>query len=82
MKKIIPIYEEGFWEFELPEGFEEAQEAHEEDWGFNILDGPCENPKTTLIGFVPSECWLRDVEEEEEEDEELSIQFDWILKQF
>ena len=68
MKKKIAIFTRsiGDWFawFELPEGFEEAQEAHETDWGFNLLDWPCENPETNFIGFLDSEHFLLSEEEE------------------
>ena len=64
MKKKLSIYEGGFAWFELPEGFEEAQEAHEEDCGFNLFDWPCENKDTQFIGFLDSEHFLLSEEEE------------------
>ena len=69
MKKIISIFEEGFWEFELPEGFEEAQEAHEVEGWFNLLDGPCENVSTNFLWFVDKEYFISDAEEDDEEEE-------------
>ena len=68
MKKVISIWDEGFALFNLPEGFEETQEAHEVEDGFNMLDGPVENINTKYIGFLPRECWIRDIEEEEDEE--------------
>ena len=69
MKKVISIWDEGFALFNLPEGFEEAQEAHEVEDGFNFLDWPCENKDTKFLGFLPRECWIRDIEEDEDDEE-------------
>jgi len=89
MKKVLSIWEGGFWEFDLPEKFSKAEEAHEVEGGFNFLDGPVENPKTRHIGFLPSEHWLRDISEESEEDEEaeedeesLNIKQSGMFRQF
>ena len=76
LKKKLSIFEEGFGRFMLPEWFETAEESHPTENWFNLLDGPCENVSTNFLWFVDWECLL------EEEEEELSIQFDWILKQF
>ena len=64
MKKKLSVYEGGFAWFKLPEGFEEAQEAHEVDGGFNLFDWPCENSETNFIGFLDSEHFLLGEEEE------------------
>ena len=61
MKKIIYIYENWYWEFELPEEFAEAEEAHEvEGEGvFELLDWPCEDLESVNLGFIEDECLIR-----------------------
>ena len=81
MYKIISIYEDWFGLFQIPEGFEEAQEAHEVEGWFQFLDWACENLETTLVWFLDSDCFIREIgEENEEEVEELIL--NWMFKQF
>ena len=82
VRKILSVYEEWFAEFLLPEGFEEAQEAHEVEHGFNLLDWPCENLDSIFLWFVDSECFIKNVYEEEAEKEIEELILKWMFKQF
>ena len=61
MRKIISIFEQNFWVFELPEGYENAEEAHPTEGWYNLLDGPCENPQTKFIGFVDAKSLISEI---------------------
>lgn len=82
MYKKISVYEDWFALFQLPKGFEEAQEAHEVEGWFEFLDWPCENLETTSIWFLDSECFIKDIWEEQAGEEDEDIQFNWMFKQF
>ena len=69
MKKILRIYDVGFWEFEIPEEFSEAVEAHPVEHWFNLLDGSVEDLDSIFIWYVEADCLIRDVELKEKEEE-------------
>ena len=62
MKKIISVFEEGLWEFDRPEKFSNAEEAHPTEGWFNLLDGDVSNPETEFIGFIDGDAMIREVE--------------------
>ena len=80
MLKKISVFEEGFGWFQIPEGFETAEEAHPTEGWFNLLDGPVENQSTNFLWFVDKEHFIEEEEDEEEEKDEVELK--GMLKQF